>query len=134
MNKFTAFFAAYNASVKRGNPHSYAEMVSNFTGGKTQSLRDLNLFELQELTRQINNLIPEDKGKADRMRKAIIAIFKKMNRTTADAISWAEKQGVRGNKKKFNDYTTGELFVLISVAEKVLNDWQNAIRKKIETI
>jgi len=131
-NKYAGFFAAYNASVKRGNPLSKEEVIQGFTGGATSSLKELTLPQLQEIVRQLNATNADKfNTKEDKMRKAIIAIFKKMNRPTTAAIEWAEKQGVKGEKKKFNEYTAQELFVLIHVAEKVLADWQIAIRKKI---
>jgi hypothetical protein len=137
-NKYAAFYAAYNASVKRGNSNSKEEMIQQFTNCRTSSIKDLNDAELKEIVAVLNAIsgvkpVVKDE-KADRMRKAIISIFKKMNRPTKDAIAWAEKQGVRGEKKDFNDYSTGELYVLINVAEKVLADWQQALRKKIATI
>jgi hypothetical protein len=134
-NKYAAFYAAYNTSVKRGNPNSKEDTVKDFTDGRTVKLTDLSIHELQELVRRLNTLAgtnkPVDNSKADTMRKSIIAIFKSINGTTADAIAWAEKQGVRGVKKKFNSYTTGELFVLIQVAENIKKSRQTAIRKSI---
>ncbi len=132
-NRYASFFGAFNDSVKRGNPNTKEEQVKEFTKGRTDSLKDLTDWELQELTRLLRIVAPQPivDDKSDRMRKAIIAIFKSMNRQTADAINWAEKQGVRGVKKPFNDYTTGDLFVLINIAEKVKMDWQKSIRKKI---
>jgi len=132
-NRYAPFFAAYNNSVKRGNPNSKDEQVKEFTNGAKSSLKDLTDWELQELTRLLRVVAPQPiaNDKADRMRKAIIAIFKSMNKQTADAILWAEKQGVKGIKKAFNDYTTGELFVLISIAEKMKIDWQKSIRNKL---
>ena len=139
MNKYSAFFAAYNASVKRGNPLSKEEMISDFTNGNTTSLKDLSWHEVQELTRKLNytsgntQLPPKYNTLEDRMRKGIIAIFHRMDRTPKDAIAWAEKQGVKGNKRKFNDYSTQELYVLIGVAEIILSDWQKGIRNRMET-
>lgn len=134
-NKYAAFYAAYNASVKKGNPNTKEQTVSDFTNGRTTSLSDLSTHELQEIVRNLNSLSgnnkPVDDSKADSMRKAIIAIFKDIGDTTKDAIDWAEKQGVRGVKKKFNSYTTGELFVLIQVAETIKKSRQTAIRKSI---
>jgi hypothetical protein len=138
-NKYASFFAVYSNSVKKGNPFTKEEVISNFTNGRTSSLKQLDHWELQELTRNLNQLTPSinhsaDKTKTDKMRKAIIAIFYSMDRTVAEAKAWAEKQGVRGVKKSFNQYTTGELYVLISIAEKIKTDWQKSIRKKIQTI
>lgn len=140
-NKYASFFAAYHASVKKGNPFSKEETVSNFTNGRTVSLGDLDYFELQELTRRLTAMTSPatkatadqpKKDKADSMRKAIIAIFRSMERTVEDAKQWAEKQGVKGVKKGFNEYTTGELYVLISIAEKVKTDWMTGIRNRLK--
>jgi hypothetical protein len=138
-NKYAPFFAAYNQSVKRGNPYTKEEVISNFTNGRTQSLKDLDYWELQELTRSLRKLAPPvtpsgDGGRPDKMRKAIIAIFKSMNKTVDDAKAWAEKQGAKGVKKGFNQYTTGELYILISIAEKIKSDWQKSIRKKVKSL
>jgi len=139
-NKYAAFFAAYNASVKRGNPLSKEEMIGEFTNGQTTSLKELSWHEVNELTTRLNytsgNSVqpPTHNTKEDRMRKAIIAIFHRMDRKPADAIAWAEKQGAKGNKRKFNDYSTQELYILIGVAEIILSDWQKSIRNRMETI
>lgn len=138
-NKYAPFFAAYNASVQRGNPFTKEEVVGNFTNHRTQSLKDLDHWELQELTRSLQNLTPppireEAAERADKMRKAIIAIFRSMGRTVADTKAWAEKQGVKGLKKGFNEYTTGELHVLIGLAEKIKGDWQKSIRKQVQNL
>ena len=135
MSKYSTFFAAYNASVKEGNPFTKEEQIQIFTGGRTTSLKELSSAEVKELTKTINDalgiVLKAVNDKADRMRKSIIAIFKKMERTTQQAIAWAEKQGVKGEKKKFNDYTTQELFILIRIAEKVHADWLSSIRKQV---
>jgi len=139
-NKYASFFAAYNASVKRGNPLSKEEVISDFTSGQTTSLKDLSWHELNELVTKLNytsgNTTPAPKYNTieDRMRKAIIAIFHRMDRSPEDAKAWAEKQGAKGNKRKFNDYSTQELYVLIGVAEIILSDWQKGIRRRMETI
>ena len=132
-NKYAPFFAAFKDSQIRGNINTKEEQIRAFTGGQKSSLKELTLWELQELTRSLRLLAPAQNinDKADKMRKAIIAIFKSMGRQTTDAITWAEKQGVRGNKKAFNHYTTGELYVLIGIAEKIKADWQKSIRKNI---
>ncbi|MBS1747094.1 MAG: hypothetical protein JST21_13065 [Bacteroidetes bacterium] len=137
-NKYSPFFAAYNASVKAGNPNSKEEVIEAFTNGRTRSLKDLDVRELQELVRRLQMLVPAPSPSeraggevADKMRKAIIAIFRSMNKTVDEAIAWAEKQGVKGIKKQFNSYTTGELYVLIAIAEKIKAGWQKDIRKQI---
>lgn len=135
-NQYAPFFAAYNASVKAGNSLSKEEQINIFTNGRTSSLKELSHWELQELTRSLCMVAPAPvvNDKADKMRKAIIAIYRSMGRTVADAIAWAEKQGVKGTKKQFNQYTTGELYVLIGIAEKIKADWSKSIRKQITQI
>lgn len=135
-NKYAPFFAAYNKSVQRGNPCTKEEVLKDFTNGIKTSLKDLSIWELQELTRRLTRLattssFSQSNNKADCMRKAIIAIFKSMNRTVEDAKEWAEKQGVKGIKKTFNNYTTGELYVLITIAEKIKTDYNKAVRKTV---
>ncbi len=132
-NRYTAFFAAYSASVKAGNYLSKEELVQSFTGGATTSLKELTDAQLAELTAKLNALNPAPvPGKEDKMRKSIIAIFRHMNRTPQDAIDWAEKQGVKGVKKRFNDYTSQELYILIRIAEKIHVDKNIALRKQIQ--
>jgi hypothetical protein len=139
INKYAAFYAAYNKSIERGNPLTKEEQVKTFTKGRTKSLQDLSYTELRELVTSLNYTnenkwkpTSEDDVKRDKMRKAIIAIYKDMHRTTQSAIAWAEKQGVKGVKKRFNDYTTQELYLLITVAEKVRDDWKKSIANKVK--
>ncbi|HMR84803.1 MAG TPA: hypothetical protein PKE30_16775 [Niabella sp.] len=136
-NKYAAFYGVYNASQKAGNPYSKEEVILNFTNNRTSSLRELDQAELNDLCRNLAALSnktahPEAGSKSDTMRKAIIAIFKSMERTTQEAIKWAEGQGVKGVKKSFNDYTPGELYVLIGIAEKAKTSWMKGIRKRIQ--
>jgi hypothetical protein len=137
-NKFAAFYAAYNTSVASGNPASKAELVRDFTNGRTCSLKDLSDDEIRQLVHCINDRTgakyvptsPEEVQK-DGLRKAIISQFYTMHRTTAAAKAWAEKYGVNGQKKRFNQYTGGELFLLLKNAEKVVADWRASIRKNV---
>jgi hypothetical protein len=140
MNQYSGFFKA----LKKLPGLSKEEAVYDFTSGRTRSLQKLDYWEVQELTRCLAEIAgkvqvsrQEDTKKtdqfpggekADKMRKAIIAIFRKMGKTVPDAITWAERQGVKGVKKGFNEYTTGELYVLIGIAEKILGDVETKIR------
>lgn len=140
-NPYAAFFAAFKKSQERGNPLTRSEVILEFTSGRTGSLKDLQPYELNELTLRIRHMNPDcfqkktiENPKSDRMRKAIIAIFHKMDKQPSQAIAWAEKQGVGGVKKRFNDYTNQELYKLILVAEKVLNDYEAALRKGMRTM
>ncbi len=137
-NRYASFYGAYNNSLQNGNTMSKEEVVQDFTAQRTKSLQDLSDIELKELVGNLNKLagavyIPtslEEMDK-DKMRKAIIAQFHLMYRTPAHAIAWAEKYGVFGKKKKFNDYDKKDLRQLIKNAEQVVEDWRNALRKKV---
>ena len=141
-NIFSPFYAAYNTAVKSGCSYSKEELVEQFTNGRTCSLRQLSPGELRELVLTINRLTnnptqpplrgeelltPEQK-KRDGMRKAIIAQFKFIGKTTGDAIAWAEKYGCHGVKRKFNEYSEQELYVLIRNAEKMKEDFIHQLR------
>jgi len=65
----------------------------------------------------------------DKMRKAIISQFKAIGKTTNHAIAWAEKYGVGGEKRLFNDYSEQELYQLIRNAEKMKSDFINSLNK-----
>jgi hypothetical protein len=89
--------------------------VFDFTNGKHTSLSSLSYADFQEFERQIIKKSPSAftseqyiNDKADKLRKAIIAIFKSIGRTTNDAIAWAENYGVHGQKKGFNHYNKSE--------------------------
>ncbi|HRB95440.1 MAG TPA: hypothetical protein PK327_10505, partial [Niabella sp.] len=137
-NKYARFF-----TVLRRHPHLTKEQaVLSFTNGATDSLKALDSVALHELTLRLDSMAaatpPPPKAntwqypggeKANNMRRGIIAIFKNTGRSTAQAIAWAEKQGVHGQKKAFNDYTTGELYVLLGLAEKIRTQQEQKTRK-----
>ncbi len=135
-NRYASFYGAFNNSLKHGNPMSKEETVLEFTDQRTKSLQDLTDTELATLVANLNQMTgaryipdsPEEKEK-DSLRKAIISQFLGIYRTAAAAIAWAEKYGVNGKKKRFNDYDKGELFLLLQNAKKVASDWQISMRK-----
>lgn len=136
LNRYAPFYGAYNASLKKGCMLTKTELVSEFTEGRTESLQELTDGELLQLVKNLNSLsgvrykpaTPEEELK-DSMRKAIISQFLSIYRKPSAAIAWAEKYGVNGQKRRFNDYTAGELHILIQNAKKVADDWRAAIRK-----
>lgn len=132
-NRYKMFFAAYKKSQQQGNPLSREEVVHQFTDGRTSSLKDLTDFELNELSRRMNrhnltNASSQDE-KANNLRRAIIAIFHEMGHPPEQAKAWAEIQGAKGIKKRFNNYTNQELMTLLIVARKVLTDFRKSLRK-----
>jgi hypothetical protein len=137
-NRYAPFYRAYNNSLNKGNTMSKEEVVLEFTENRTKSLQDLSEDELKALISNLNELagakyVPsrQDEIDKDKMRKAIIAQFHLMHRTPSNAIAWAEKMGVFGNKKKFNHFDKKELRQLIKNAEQVVEDWRKALLKKV---
>ncbi len=110
------------------------DMVLDFTSQRTNSLRDLTDVEFIVFVKSLKKMsnstnVVNDKG--DKMRKAIIAIFKSMGKTTQNAIDWAEKNGCKGQKKPFNQYTNGDLYILIQNAEKAKKDFIKKVSKSV---
>jgi hypothetical protein len=114
---YSRFFTLLREVNKQGTSYTYKELVSHFTKGRTDSLKSISQNEYNELCNSLEVMLP--KYKNDKARKAIIAIFKSIGKTTTEAIVWAENNGVDGQKKKFNDYNGQELVKLIRVAEKI---------------
>lgn len=127
-------------------------LIADFTGGRTTSIRALSTREYNALCASLRKAInptvqsapavtPSPSGragegsdKADRMRKAIISCFYKMDydNPVLEAKQWAEKMGARGVKRRFNDYDTQELFILLSKAQQALTDYKTSIRKHLK--
>lgn len=139
-NKYSRFYVILKQINKAGGSVTKSQLVSDFTEGRTTSLTDLSYVEFQELERRLLVL----KGKSGKSstenysndplnntRRAIIAQFKSIGRTTADAIAWAEKYGVNGDKLKFNDYNGQQLFILLKNAKKMKADFVKSINKKL---
>lgn len=142
MSKFAQFFAIYKEAQQAGLKSTYKEVVLDFTEGRTDSLSSLPEWELDALKLNLKKLAVSNlKHKPreyysmvdrtrDKMRKAIISQFKSIGATTKQAIAWAEKYGVFGNKRKFNEYDEQELWQLIRNAEQVKEDHIKAVVKK----
>lgn len=137
-NKYARFFALLKQAKANGLHTTKEEVVTLASSTRTDSLSNLSPFELKiaemhltKLTQSANKPAAPADPKRDKMRKAIIAIFKSIGRSTADAIAWAEKYGVYGAKRKFNDYDERELWQLIKNAENVKADAIAAVNKKL---
>lgn len=122
--RYSAVFAIIKQINQFDKEYTYQDAVSYYTGGKTNSLKDLSDEELKGLVavlgrmaRNTDNAYTADPR--DKQRKAIIAIFKRKGKTVQDAIAWAEKRGVKGEKRNFNDYTGQELYNLTIAAENI---------------
>lgn len=137
--KFSRVFAIIADINKAGGDVTYKELLKGFTNNRTDSLSSLEHRELQEFERSLMRLQSQtDLTDADykndplnQTRRAIIAQFKSIGRTTEAAIEWAEKYGVNGEKRKFNDYTGQQLFVLLQNAKNVKSDYIKSANKKL---
>jgi len=137
-NQYARVFAIINQLNAQGAAVTKEDLVFDFTGGKHCSLSALSFQEFKEFERQIVNISPNKytstdyvNDKNDKLRKAIIAIFKSIGRTVDDCKAWAENYGVNGQKKPFNNYNTKELWLLRRNAEKVKRDFIKAAAKKL---
>ena len=128
--KYNRVFAIIKQINEAGGAVTYQELVRDFTDGRTTSLSSLSVGEFQQFERGLVALAPNKKDAADyasdpnnALRRAIIAHFRSIGRTADDAIDWAEKYGVNGVKRAFNDYTGQELYKLFLNAQKVRRDF-----------
>lgn len=139
-NKYARFYALISQINNAGVDITKEDVVSDFTNGRSSSLKDLKHWEFQELERQLiaranNNKKPSatnyENDHLNPIRRAIIAQFKSIGRTVEDAKNWAETYGVSGVKKMFNDYTGQELFKLLQNAKKIKSDYLKSANKKL---
>jgi hypothetical protein len=139
MNPYTPFFAAFNAAQKRGNPLTKEDVISQFTGGRTTSLKQLDTAELNELTLSLNRISGFQARRpnthhdpTDKQRKAIIAIAHKMGWQTPSGK--ADIRRINGwcvtfgkFKKPLNDHTAPELPELVTQFDKVYQSFLKGI-------
>lgn len=139
-NKYGKIFAIIkDINMKAGTSITYQELVYEFTDGETCSLSSLKEWQFKEFERQLMQKSPSKKMASqyksdplDKPRKAIISQFLSIGRSADEAKAWAEKYGVKGNKKAFNDYTGDELWLLVQNAEKVKRDFIKSASKKLQ--
>ena len=140
-NKYARFFALLGQANRNGCTLTKEEVILDVTDKRTNSLSSLSHWELQEAERRLSAVtaqqqlhipVPGSKdAKRDQMRKAIISQFLGIGKTVGDAKRWAEKYGVFGQKKPFNDYNEQELYQLIRNAEKMKRDAIKAINREL---
>lgn len=112
------FHAFLNQTKQMGEK---ASIVNEISKGRVESSKDLTDEEVKAYLDNVQQ--PKTKkdwtpkgGKAcDTKRKKILAIFNSIGGTKQDAIDFAEN--MKGIKKKFNDYNSRELSVIIEAAE-----------------
>lgn len=130
---YLRFFGLLRDINKNGANRTKESLVSEFTNGRTDSIRGLSEKEYTDLCLQLESMLPKKKyDKADKMRKAIISQFLSIGKTAEDAKAWAEKHGVRSKKKGFNEYDNQELYLLVQNAQKVKSDHIKAVSKGLK--
>ncbi len=136
-NKYSRFFAILKEINTNGGQLTKEQAVHDYTNKRTTSLTDLSDQELYGLEQALSSIsrprgivIVQVDAKADRMRKGIISQFLSIGKTAQAAKDWAEKYGVQGKKRKFDDYTHQELWLLLQNAKKMKADHIKALNKK----
>lgn len=130
---YSRFFVLLNKANKQGASLNRTDVVKDFTKGEKDSITLLTDAEYNLLCSKLENMVPKPVNtKLDKQRKAVIAQFRIIGKTAADAIAWTEKYGVNGNKRKFNDYNAQELYLLFRNAEKLKNDHIKSVSKRLK--
>lgn len=128
MSTYKRFFSLFKQAKLQGNwPYEdHSELVAEFTGGQTTSLRKLTQRELWKLEARLEEMIGDPKKQAgQRMRRKIIGILAGRGAVTtqgkpdmAQIYAWVLRYGYL--KKDLNAYTVHELPKLVYQAESVL--------------
>lgn len=121
---YNRFFAVLKQINSSGTNLSKEDVISDFTNGRTNSLTDLSLQDFQEVERQLINRAGKlakqpQYDEREKLRKAIISVFRSINRSVSDAKNGCVKYGVNGNKTSFNSYSYQELIILLVNAKKI---------------
>jgi hypothetical protein len=139
--QYRRFFAILKAANQAGLTLTKEEAVGMYTRGRTESLSSLEPAELEGLEGYLSSMTAQQRlgvpsappggSTCDKMRKGIIAVFKSIGKDVGDAKRWAEKYGVFGRKKAFNDYTEQELWQLLRNAEQMKRDHIKAVNRAL---
>jgi hypothetical protein len=128
MANYNRFFMLFRDS--KVDPHfpyeNHGELVSEFTEGRTGSLRSLTPDEVRGLERRLEEVAADPrKAKAQRMRRKIIGILAARGAVNAQGKpdmdhvhAWVNRYGYL--HKHFNAYTVAELPKLVSQAEAIV--------------
>ncbi len=105
-------------------------MVLGFTGGRSESSKDLMSNEAADMIRHLKSLDPQENS-ADKMRKKIIAMAHEIGWNLSGTQkadmkridNWSKVYGFK--KKSLDNYTYSELPTLVAQFEKVYKDYLN---------
>lgn len=128
MTTYKRFFGLFKEGQRQPNwPYEdHSELVSEFTGGQTTSLRKLTERELWKLEVRLEEMIADPKKQAgQRMRRKIIGILAARGVINAQGkpdmervYAWVRRYGYL--KKELNAYTVAELPKLVYQAESIM--------------
>lgn len=117
---------------RKGLQNDRAEIIYNFTGGRTQSARELTKAEITALCQSLKNT-SQNSAEMDKKRKrllaAIFGVFKKMNKQPS--IEYVKALACRAAKvERFNDIPSERLNSLYNAfihAQRDLNFSQRVV-------
>lgn len=128
MSTYKRFFGLFKQAQRQPEwPYeSHGELVAEFTGGQTDSLRKLTERELWKLEVRLEEMIGDPKKQAgQRMRRKIIGILAARGAVNAQGkpdmervYAWVRKYGYL--HKDLNAYTVAELTKLVTQAEGIV--------------
>ena len=125
---YSKYFAIEKKMKAAGMHVDRAEIIADFTEGRTESLRELSSTDYRELTNYMSAILGDNKfkpNKADRMRKKVIALLCQCGYTLNDKPDmqrineWCVNRG--HGKCELNNYKEQSLPALIFQAEQMLN-------------
>lgn len=111
-------------------------LVSSHTGGRTSSSAEMDNYEAQSLISTLKNIDTRsniehqnmkisdaqyERNLREKRRRTLIAMSYSINENVDFVKQWCEKYGVNDVKKKFNDYNSVQLRMLIEKFKKVTN-------------
>lgn len=132
---YSEVFAIVKQLNINGARTTYKDLLKEFMNGVTDSLRAISDDDLDLFKKSLRLMVGEKHkytDSNDAIRKAIISQFKSVGGSTTDAIAWAEKYGVFGVKKKFNDYDGQELWQMLRNAEKMKGDAIKSVNRQMQ--
>lgn len=95
-------------------------LVSGYTGGRTESSREMTDIEARELIKYLQELRHKQEKGCDSQRKKLIALSYSIGHDAVFVKKWCEKYGVNGVRKTFNQYDKKELLLLIEKFNKTV--------------
>jgi hypothetical protein len=96
-----------------------ADLVYSFSGGRTESSRELSTNEAAALILHLKGRKPTESYDCEQKRKRLIGMSYGIGQNAEFVKKWCEKYGVGGAKKRFNEYNSRELSGLIAKFAKV---------------